>query len=384
MNLIFSGARDQRRLPKLAPGSKKYGGYTAHSKGKYCAKSFPALQGLPKALLDSAIMAANNSLTAHTWVCYEAVKKHIKNCQVFTRKRFSFPFSDKMVTVLVAYLLSLGTLKAKTIESYLSALRVWHLTRGFFIQSLRPDIVKAMLTGKGHLDDEIDREDFGRMPILIEHLDLLSAILPLDKTLTANQKQAFWAICVIAFFGSFRITELLSKNARTIDPKVDLMRRDVEILERKVGGKLMKFLSISLKSPKEAKSNKLAIKVEVFETKDKYCPVEAFRSYELGFGVLHRKNAVFRKDFSGDSFCQRFFNDKLKFFFKPYISYGSLSGHSFRSGLSSLLGEAGFSDDQIMAIGRWSSDAFLNYVKSGRLKRCRNAEKITSWLKQMK
>lgn len=146
----------------------------------------------------------------------------------------------------------------------------------------------------------------------------------------------------------------------------------------------MKFLSISLKSPKEAKSNKLAIKVEVFETKDKYCPVEAFRSYELGFGVLHRKNAVFRKDFSGDSFCQRFFNDKLKFFFKPYISYGSLSGHSFRSGLSSLLGEAGFSDDQIMAIGRWSSDAFLNYVKSGRLKRCRNAEKITSWLKQMK
>ena len=254
-------------------------------------------------------MAANNSLTAHTWVCYEAIKKHIKSCQVYTRKRFSFPFTDQMVTVLVSYLLSLGTLKAKTIESYLSALRVWHLTRGHFVQSLRPDIVKALLTGRGHLDDEIDRDDFGRMAVLIEHLDLLSVILPLDKILTENQKQAFWAVCVIAFFGSFRITELLSKNARTIDPKVDLMRTDVEILQRKVGGKMMKFLIISLKSPKEAKSNKQPIKVEVFQTKDKYCPVEAFESYEKGFGVLHRSSAVFRKDANGDSFCQRFFND---------------------------------------------------------------------------
>ena len=145
-------------------------------------------------MLDSAIKAANNSLTAHTWVCYEAIKKHIRSCQVYTRKRFSFPFSDQMVIVLVSYLLSLGTLKAKTIESYLSALRVWHLTKGYFVQNLRPDIVKALLTGKGHLDEEIDRDDFGRMPVLIEHLDLLSAILPLDKTLSENQKQAFWAI----------------------------------------------------------------------------------------------------------------------------------------------------------------------------------------------
>ena len=74
---------------------------------------------------------------------------------------------------------------------------------------------------------------------------------------------------------------------------------------------------------------------------------------------------------------------KLKKFFKPYISYGTLTGHSFRSGLSSLLGEAGFSDDEIMALGRWSSSAFLRYIKLGRMKRCRNAEKISGWLKSL-
>ena len=187
----------------------------------------------------------------------------------------------------------------------------------------------------------------------------------------------------MAFFGSFRITELLSKNASTIDPKVDLLRRDVEVLERKVGGKKIKFLRVMLKSPKEAKNNKQPIKVEVFSTGDKYCPVEAFESYERGFGVLPRSSAVFRIDTNGDSFSQRNFNAKLKKFFKPYVSYGSLSGHSFRSGLSSLLGEAGFGDEDIMALGRWSSSAFLRYVKLGRLKRCRNAEKISSWLQNL-
>ena len=151
--------------------------------------------------------------------------------------------------------------------------------------------------------------------------------------------------------------------------------------ERKVGGKKMKFLKVLLKSPKESKKNTESICVEVFSTGDKFCPVEAFETYEKGFGFLHRRSAVFRIDTNGDAFSQRNFNVKLKSFFKPYISYGTLSGHSFRSGLSSLLGEAGFNDDDIMALGRWSSSAFMNYVKLGRLKRCRNAEKITGWLK---
>ena len=67
----------------------------------------------------------------------------------------------------------LGTLKAKTIETYLSAVRTWHLTRGHFVHNLRSDIVRSMLAGQGHEDDDIDRDDVGRMPITIEHLDLL-------------------------------------------------------------------------------------------------------------------------------------------------------------------------------------------------------------------
>ena len=98
-------------------GFKKYAGFTAHSKGKFTARSFPDLNGLPRGLIKSAVSAANNSLTSHTWDCYESVKKHVRACQVATGVKFSFPFSERMVTILVAYLLSLGSLKAATVES---------------------------------------------------------------------------------------------------------------------------------------------------------------------------------------------------------------------------------------------------------------------------
>ena len=181
-------------------GFKKYAGFSSHNKGKFTANSFPALSGMPRGLIKSAVCAANNSLMSHTWQCYESIKKNVRACQVATGVKFSFPFSEKMATILVAYLLSLGTLKAATIESYLSALRVWHLTRGHFVHSLRPDIVKSMLTGQGHEDDDIDRDDVGRMPMLIEHLELLWELLPLDKSMSENERSAFWAICVLAFF----------------------------------------------------------------------------------------------------------------------------------------------------------------------------------------
>ena len=144
---------------------------------------------------------------------------------------------------------------------------------------------------------------------------------------------------MLAFFGSFRITELLPKKARTIDPKVDLLRRDIELVSRKVGNVQKRFLKVHLKSPKETSGkNKQSITVEVFETRNVFCPVQSFIDYEQGFGHLTSKSAAFRNPYTGDALSQDGFNKRLKKMFAPYVRYGSLTGHSFRSGLSSLLG----------------------------------------------
>ena len=51
--------------------------------------------------------------------------------------------------------------------------------------------------------------------------------------------------------------------------------------------------------------------------------------------------------------------------FKP----GKITSHSFRAGLISMFAKLGHSDQQLQAIGRWSSRAYAHYIKLGRSKR---------------
>ncbi len=61
---------------------------------------------------------------------------------------------------------------------------------------------------------------------------------------------------------------------------------------------------------------------------------------------------------------------------------GFFATHSFRIGIASMLGQAGFEDQEIMATGRWSSRVFERYLKLARTKR-QLAHKSISRLKQL-
>lgn len=93
-------------------------------------------------------------------------------------------------------------------------------------------------------------------------------------------------------------------------------------------------------------------------------------------GVRSETSAAFRVPNSGNAYRHQRFNLDLKRMLQPLINYGSVSSHSFRSGLATLMGVAGFEDSEIQACGRWSSSAFLRYIKLGRLTRARWADKL--------
>ena len=261
---------------------------------------------------------------------------------------------------------------------------MWHITKGYIPPNLRPEVVKLMLSGRGHEDDIVDREEDDKVPVFLEHLRLLKTLLARDTSMLKGEKAATWAVATLAFWGSFRLTEILSSHAKSIDHKIDLLRRDIRIDSRMVNKVARSFMIVCLKSPKEARSNKESIKVEVFAMPSAadLCPVEAFKDYEKIYGKLQRNNAAFRLAESGDCLRKDRFNKTLKTYFQKYSSYGKLTGHSFRSGLSSLLGEAGFTDEEIQALGRWSSSAFLNYVRSGRLQRMRMSDRVLKFVEQ--
>ena len=250
------------------------------------------------------------------------------------------------------------------------------MSKGFYLHVLRPDIVSSLLRGRANRDACLERRKVERLPVTVEILEMLRLILDLDRKLGEPYKSLVWAVSLLAYWGSFRVGELLSKTARTIDPECDLLRRDVVLSSKKVGGKVREFLQVSLKSPKEARGNPVPIVVEVFQTKDVLCPVKAYRSYEDLVGVMRLNSAAFRIPGCGEAYRHGRFNLDLKRLLSPYIHYGKITGHSFRAGLASLMAKKGFPEAEIKAVGRWNSEAFIKYIKSGRLVRCRFNERL--------
>jgi hypothetical protein len=57
------------------------------------------------------------------------------------------------------------------------------------------------------------------------------------------------------------------------------------------------------------------------------------------------------------------------------------STHSFRIGAASVMGSLGYGDEDIMALGRWSSRAFEGYVKLPRAKRMMAARQFARELR---
>ena len=137
------------------------------------------------------------------------------------------------------------------------------------------------------------------------------------------------------------------------------------------------LLRIRLKSSKESRNYCRGTIVEVFGNNSVTCPVAAFTDYLKIAGNIHTDCAAFR---TGDGWALRHgrVNAELKRILSPYVTYGSISGHSFRAGLASLMAEKGMSDDDIRTQGRWSSEAFKRYIKMTRVTRIRVALRLSN------
>ena len=80
------------------------------------------------------------------------------------------------------------------------------------------------------------------------------------------------------------------------------------------------------------------------------------------------------------------FNADLKTLLGSVIDYstmGKVSSHLFRIGITTMLGKLGFSDKEIMVMGRWSSSAFELYIRSPRSVRTDTAKRMTWAMEKM-
>ena len=77
------------------------------------------------------------------------------------------------------------------------------------------------------------------------------------------------------------------------------------------------------------------------------------------------------KCFTGKEINKRL--DELTEGLEKLVPGGTIKSHSFRSGVASEMARKGHNSEEIKGVGRWSSKAYLNYVKLPQTRRAEMA-----------
>ena len=377
---------DQRHnghlLSVFQPGTQPVAKQKYSEFGGFSARTFIQL-GVPEYLSQGLETTGNFGLSQGSWKTYGTVDRHLITCSRETGRCLQFPLSPADVLTFLAWLINRG-LRANTVQVYLSGLRMSHITSGFFGVRLYEDIVTHMVRGLKQRDlvgDKV-KGKVGRLPVTMDIMTKLRVAIRKSKW-DMDKKRLVWAVCCLAFNGSFRIHELLSRETRSYDPTSTLLKRDVTLArcEDKESRLETEVLQVYLKSPKEARLSD-GVVVDLFSTSSFFCPVVAYRKYLDSLPFLPADNSPIFRTSGGAGYTGAGFNLDLRSLLRGQVDYarGKITSHSFRAGLATEMARLGYEDQEIMNIGRWRSSAYLDYVKCPRVKRMRVAKQLASSL----
>ena len=281
-----------------------------------------------------------------------------------TGQKLDLPWGQEHTLLFLDWLITDRQVSAATASSYLAGIKKLHEIRGLDEPKLRQSLINQVLKGKSNLEaiDKRNSVDKGRLPATLTVMKILKQALN-ESDLTGGDKVLTWAVCTLAFHGSFRINEILCQKESMFDPNFTLMGEDVKMREHIWGdGTRCRMLQVAVKHPKENKKGNTVI-VDVYETFGPTCPVRAFCKFLNAVPTMAGK-VLFRSP-TGIPLTGRKLNRLLRKLLSPHIDFkkGQITCHSFRSGVPSLLGSLGHDTADIKSVGRWSSRAFELYTK---------------------
>ena len=241
-----------------------------------------------------------------------------------------------------------GQIKPDTLQSYVSALRSYHVDHGLPTSIFTSPKLDRLIQGARSLFRGPRRE---RLPITRE---LLTTVTPEPISIDDLHVNAAFKL---AFAGFLRMGEFTHAKEREADIQAfaaaNICRSDVKFSSDHV--------TIRLKRSKTDKQHQ-GISIVVAATQDTNCAVRALRElfrrdpkpghaplFSLSSGGFPRTKLI------------SMLHQRLQAAGIPYAHY---SGHSFRRGAAQHAKDNGILDEHIQKLGRWSSNAFRLYFDS--------------------
>ena len=273
-----------------------------------------------------------------------------------------FPISLGVLLRFIA-LLARGDHAYKSVSNILGSLKYFTaLLDPPSVEVFENVLVKSSLKGT---QAQLSRPVRQKLPISIEHLLKFH-----NKLDFSNEKHlAGWCAMLLAFFGCFRLSNLVPISFSKFDPLKHLKRDDIRFESDMV---LIYY--------KWSKTNQNCSKVSWIPI----CPAADAR-FNLKFHFESLFNAV-----KAPASAPLFTYQKGKFhsrnslvsFLEKSLSAAGLSSsdyswHSFRRGAAVFAFELGLADSAVQLLGDWSSSAFKNYLEFAFLRKVSVAESVT-------
>ena len=285
-----------------------------------------------------------------------AMRQFHKFCTQFN-VHSPFPVTEYLLCCYASFLAN-RSLTPQTINSYLSAVRNMQITLGLPDPREKSSLpmLKRVQAGIKRVRLMRGAPPRIRLPITASVLEKIR--LHLNKV-SHTHSVLIWSICCMAFFGFFRLGELLPESTVGINPKVHLMWGDVAIDSRDNPS----MVRIHLKHSKCDQFGK-GVGVVLGRSGKAICPVSAILNYCVVRGTTP---GLFFIDRKGQGITKAWFIGQLRSTLANVgVPQNHYSGHSFRIGAATSAALAGVEDSTIQTLGRWHSTAFLQYIRMPR------------------
>ena len=318
------------------------------------------------------------SKTSATWARHKAAWSLIDE---FTNMHFRtkpWPFTLQHSRAFATWALRDKGLKASTVKSYLYSLKLLHTLENTPCPDFVRDELTIMLLKGGEILNFLEKK-----PTRIRAAMSLSSLLILGHKLAENSwcdlsKQVVWTACVVSFFSSCRMGEILSPTENSFDPVSTLLWKHVTFVSPNNTTVFIPFTKTT------------GFKGEALELFNfpyaPCCPVAALsklrslsvsdKTWNLNTPVFTFKNGVF--------LTTARLNNILESYMSDFSAGGSVqvTCHSFRAAIPTLIlthpDKNQISD--IKEWGRWSSDSYKFYSKLDKDKKKFLFNKIASLL----
>ena len=135
------------------------------------------------------------------------------------------------------------------------------------------------------------------------------------------------------------------------------------LLSTCMDGKEVKFLQLTLKQPKTARSMPTQL-VEIPELGRDVCAVRAFMKWSAGRKSKQDPSTPVFTMANGDLVTVGYMNKMLKSLQKEESP--RITAKAFRPGLATILARQGATPEELKVLGRWTSKAYEQYIRKGR------------------